>query len=73
MSDLSSWSDTHPVKRVPKAEFFVYFSLIFVLGLLPQTLAWVYQAVRHARLPSRNPAARAWADAQAITPQIFRG
>ena len=69
----TSGGDVHHAARVPKAEFVVYFSLIFVFGLLPQTLGWLYQTARHARLPATGPVARAWRDAQAITPQIFRG
>jgi hypothetical protein len=73
MSDYTSDGGLHPVKKAPKAEFLVYFSLIFVLGLVPQTLGWLYQTARHASLPKQGPVARAWKDAQAITPQIFRG
>ena len=73
MSDFTSGGAIHPVTRVPKAEFFVYFSLIFVLGLVPQTVGWIYRTARHAHLPAQGPVARAWADAAAITPQIFRG
>jgi hypothetical protein len=73
MSDYSSDGAGHHVNRVPKAEFFVYFSLIFTFGLVPQTIGWLYQTARHAQLPEKGPVARAWADAAAITPQIFRG
>ena len=73
MSDYTSWGAEHSVKRVPRAEFFVYFSLIFAFGLLPQTFGWLYQTARRAQLPTQGPVARAWADAAAITPQIFRG
>jgi hypothetical protein len=73
MSDTISDGAMHHVKKAPKAEFFVYFALIFALGLLPQTLGWLYRTARHARLPAQGPIMRAWTDAQAITPQIFRG
>ena len=73
MSDYTSDGEMHHVKKVPKAERLAYFTLIFVLGLLPQTLGWMYQTARHASLPDKGPVARAWADAELITPQIFRG
>ena len=73
MSDTTLAGGLHHVKKVPKAESFAYFTLIFLLGLLPQTVAWLYQAARHASLPDQGPVARAWQDAQVITPQIFRG
>lgn len=63
----------HHVKRVSKAEFFVYFALIFTLALGPHSLGWTYQLIRHARLPRLSPVARARKDAQAVTPMIFRG
>jgi hypothetical protein len=73
MSDYTSDGPLHHVKKVPRAESFAYFTLIFVLGLLPQTLAWIYQTARHGSLPDQGPVTRAWKDAQVITPQIFRG
>jgi Na+(H+)/acetate symporter ActP len=73
MSDFSANGDMHHVKRVNKAEFFIYFALIFGLAVLPHVVGWVFQAARHARLPRLNPVARALKDAQAVTPMIFRG
>ena len=73
MSDYTSGGAMHHVKKAPKAEFFVYFVLIFTLGLLPQTLGWLYQTARHGKLPALGPVTRAWRDARAITPMIFCG
>jgi hypothetical protein len=73
MSDYSANGALHHVKRVPKVEFVIYFALIFALAVLPHVVGWLYQTVRHAKLPRSNPAARAWKDAQAVTPMIFRG
>ena len=73
MSDTTVSGELHHVKRVPKAEFFVYFALIFSLALLPHVVGWTYQTLRHAKLPRLSPVARAWKDAQAVTPMIFRG
>lgn len=73
MSDFSVNGDMHQVKRVNKTEFFVYFALIFGLALLPHVVGWIFQTLRHARLPRLNPVTRALKDAQAVTPMIFRG
>ncbi len=73
MSDTTAIGDLHHAKRVPKAEFIVYFSMIFCLALVPHVLGWTYQTLRHASLPRLSPVARAWLDAQAVTPMIFRG
>lgn len=73
MSDSTANGKLHHAKRVPNAEFFIYFALIFSLALLPHVLGWTYQAIRRAALPRLSPVARAWKDAQAVTPMIFRG
>jgi hypothetical protein len=73
MSDFTANGDLHHVKRVNKAEYFIYFALIFSLAVLPHVLGWLFQVVRHAGLPRLGPVARALKDAEAITPMIFRG
>ncbi len=73
MSDYTSNGEMHHVKRVPKAEFLIYFAVIFSLAFVPHVLGWTYQLIRHAALPRLSPWARAWKDAQAVTPMIFRG
>lgn len=71
MSDYSA--NISHVKMVNKAEFAVYFALIFSLAVLPHVVGWTFQALRYARLPRLGPVARALKDAQAVTPMIFRG
>ena len=73
MTDYSANGDLHQVKRVNRIEYFIYFSLILVLAVLPHTLGWLYQTLRHAALPRLSPLGRALKDAQAVTPMIFRG
>lgn len=73
MSDYTANGDLHHVKRVNKAEYFIYFALIFTLAVVPHVLGWMFQTLRHARLPRLGPVTRALKDAQAITPMIFRG
>jgi hypothetical protein len=58
--------------RTPKAEFYVYFALIFLVAIPFATLAWVFALVRDRHLPVHGPMARAWREAGAITPAIFR-
>jgi hypothetical protein len=71
---MSDYSANIPhVKMVNKAEFAVYFALIFSLAVLPHVVGWAYQVLRHMRLPRLGPVARALRDAQAVTPMIFRG
>ncbi len=73
MSDFTVNGDLQHVQRVPRAEFFVYFALIFALALLPHAIGWTASVIRWGRLPKFGPVARAWKDAQAVTPMIFRG
>lgn len=73
MTDYSVNGEMLRSKRTPKAEFTVYFALIFALAMLLHLPRWTYQALRHARLPSSGPVARALKDAQAVTPMIFGG
>lgn len=73
MTDYTVNGEAHHVKRVQKAEFFVYFALIFSLALPLHVLGWSFQTIRHAKLPRLSPLARAWMDARAVTPMIFRG
>ncbi len=73
MSNFTVNGDLQHVQRVPRAEFFVYFALIFALALLPHAIVWTASVIRWGRLPKFGPVARAWKDAQAVTPMIFRG
>jgi len=58
--------------RTPKIEFYVYFALIFLVAIPFATLAWVFGLIRDRQLPVHGPMARAWREAGAITPAIFR-
>ena len=58
--------------RTPRVEFYVYFALIFLVAIPFATLAWVIALVRDRHLPVHGPLARAWREAGAITPAIFR-
>jgi hypothetical protein len=58
--------------RTPRAEFYVYFALIFLIAVPVATLAWAFALIRDRHLPVHGPMARAWREAGAITPAIFR-
>ena len=58
--------------RTPHAEFYIYFSLIFAVAIPFAAAAWAIALVRDRHLPVHGPLARAWREAGAITPAIFR-
>jgi hypothetical protein len=58
--------------RTPHAEFYVYFALIFLVAIPFAVAGWLIQTATERRLPSHGPLARAWREAGAITPAIFR-
>ena len=72
MSDHTAGDHAVHTTRTPKAEFYIYFALIFVVAIPLATLAWGWAVLRHQRLPVHGPLARAWREAGAITPAIFR-
>ncbi len=53
------------------AEFQFYFALIFVAAIPFASAAWVRDVIRHRSLNMHGPLARAWAEADRITPLIF--
>ena len=73
MSDQTAGGMPQHGHRVPKAEFFVYFALIFVLALPVQMVAWLGSLLWTLHMPHSGPVRRAWGDAVSITPMIFRG
>jgi PufQ cytochrome subunit len=58
--------------RTPRFEFYVYFTLIFLVGIPVAIVGWAFDLIREHRLPTHGPLARAWREAGAITPAIFR-
>ena len=76
MSDFSAGEHgieaAHHAQRTPHAEFYVYFALIFVIAIPFAAIGWVVQLGTERRLPPHGPLARAWREAGAITPAIFR-
>ena len=58
-------------RRPPRAEFYVYFAIVFLATLPLACLTWALHALRGGALPERGPVARAWTQARLITPMIF--
>jgi len=71
MSDHTAGGHHH-AHRTPRAEFRIYFAVIFLVAIPFAALAWVCNLVTERRLPVHGPVARAWREAGAITPAIFR-
>lgn len=72
MSDHTAGNHDQHAHRTPRTEFCVYFAMIFVVAIPLATIAWAWAALRDQRLPVHGPLARAWREAGAITPAIFR-
>lgn len=75
MSDHTAGNGTgfSGAQRTPKkAEFYLYFGLIFLIAIPFAAVAWIARLVIDRRLPVHGPLARAWREAGSITPEIFR-
>lgn len=71
MSDHTSDAPMVRHARNSKAEFRVYFAVIFLATLPLALLTWALSALKAGRLPEKGPVARAWSQARIITPMIF--
>ncbi len=71
MSDHATDAPLARPSRNSKAEFRVYFALIFLATLPLAVLTWALSMLRQGRLPAKGPVARAWSQARIITPRIF--
>ncbi len=60
---------SHHTKR--GAEFHLYFSIIFLLAIPFATAGWLLDVFQKQTLNMHGPLARAWAEADKITPLIF--
>jgi hypothetical protein len=61
----------HPA-RTPHTEFYVYFAVIFMVAIPFAILGWFASLLTQGHMPDQNAISRAWSEAQAITPLIFR-
>lgn len=79
MSDMTSNLSHEDVMDGPRdetrpnvrAEFMVYFAIIFIATLPLATLTWAMQAIKTRSFTEKGPMARAWTQAHIITPMIF--
>ena len=71
MTDMTNASVSRPANSKRGLEFQLYFALIFILAIPVGTERWIANVVRKRSLNTRGPLARAWAEADRITPLIF--
>lgn len=71
MADVTSNAPRTHAPRKRGAEFHTYFVLIFIAALPFSTVGWVLDIMRRRTLNLRGPLARAWAEADRITPLLF--
>ncbi len=71
MTDMTNAPVVRASNRKRGLEFKIYFSLIFILAIPVGTERWIANVVRKRSLDVRGPLARAWAEADRITPLIF--
>ncbi|MFD1341225.1 cytochrome PufQ [Litorisediminicola beolgyonensis] len=69
MSDFTSNAPRHRSRR--GTEFLLYFSLIFILAIPFATVFWLLDVFQKQTLFLHGPLARAWAEADRITPILF--
>ena len=71
MADISSNTPITSRSKSPRAEFTVYFAIIFLAALPLALIAWVLAAFKGGEMTNKGPVARAWSQARIITPMIF--
>ena len=71
MTDISSNAPHRARSTKRGTEFLLYFSLIFVLAIPFATAFWLLEVFQKQTLNLHGPLARAWAEADRITPLIF--
>jgi hypothetical protein len=71
MSDFTSDSPRHHRSNKRGAEYMVYFGILFILAIPFATVFWVLDVFQKQTLMLHGPLARAWAEADRITPLIF--
>ncbi len=72
---MTDFASNPPPRHLPhkrrSVEFNLYFGLIFILALPPAFVGWLRDIARRRTLNLLGPVARAWAEADRITPLIF--
>ncbi|MGR3502063.1 cytochrome PufQ [Pseudaestuariivita sp.] len=70
MTDITSQPPSAKPKA-SKAEFRVYFAIIFAAALPFALIAWITHPLHRKGEPNKGPIARAWSQARTVTPMIF--
>ncbi|KNG93735.1 cytochrome PufQ [Pseudaestuariivita atlantica] len=70
MTDITS-NTPQTRKHGTRAEFRVYFAIIFAAALPFALIAWITHPLHRKGEPNKGPLARAWSQARTVTPMIF--
>ncbi|MCY4006131.1 MAG: cytochrome PufQ [Rhodobacteraceae bacterium] len=71
MLEMTMNSEKSIAERGRSMEYYIYFTLIFLLALPINTMRWIGHIVRARSMKVRGPVGRAWAEAHRFTPCIF--
>ena len=72
MADFTTNETRHRGNHARRgAEFTFYFSILFLCAIPFATAAWMIDVFRKQTLNLQGPLARAWCEADRITPLIF--
>ena len=71
MADITSNVPRQRNIKRRNVEFYIYFTLIFIIALPVGVERYVADIIRKQTLDLRGPIARAWGEADRITPLIF--
>ncbi|KUJ79798.1 cytochrome PufQ [Ruegeria profundi] len=68
---LNAHSEAGKKRSQRTPEFILYFSILFLISIPFAVVEWIRHALRRRTLNLRGPLARAWSEADRITPIIF--
>ena len=70
-SNVAEQTHAQSKRKTNQTEFMVYFAIIFLATLPLACLTWALAAIKSRSFTDKGPMARAWSQAQIITPMIF--
>ena len=70
-SNVAPHAHAQSKRKTNQTEFMVYFAIIFLATLPLACLTWALAAIKSRSFTNKGPMARAWSQAQIITPMIF--